>query len=142
MIQFGPVDLNHAAHHPKRSYHDDAGYDLVTTQWVTIEPGEFRDLPTNVWVALPPDHWGLVTGRSSALRKHGLLVHNGVIDAGYRGELYAGAFNLSPQPVRVKPGQRVAQFIPIPLVRLSSVWMRTSPPPGSRGGAGFGSTGQ
>ena len=141
VIQFGPVDINHVAHHPRRSYSDDAGYDLVTTQWVTIEPGQFCDLPTNVWVALPPGYWGLVTGRSSALRKHGLLVHNGVIDAGYRGELYAGAFNLTDQPVKVEPGQRLAQFIPIPLSHLATVWQRSGPPDGTRGVLGFGSTG-
>lgn len=140
-VQFGPVNPRDMAIQPTRSHGNDAGWDLYTSQQVVIPPGEFRDLPTNVWVALPDNLWGLVTGRSSALRKHGLLVHSGVIDAGYRGELYAGAFNLSGQEVVVNKGQRLAQFIPIPRPDNPVTWSTGDPPPGSRGANGFGSTG-
>lgn len=140
-LQFGAVDPMSQHQVPTKSHDNDAGFDLYTSEEVFIEPGEFRDLPTNVWVALPDRWWGLVTGRSSALRRHGLLVHSGVIDAGYRGELYAGAFNLSKETVVVRPGQRLAQFIPVPLPDLTAVWTAGDPPPGTRGDAGFGSTG-
>lgn len=141
-IKFGPVDPTRDAHLPQRAHHDDAGFDLVTTERVVIPSGRFADLPTNIWVALPRGWWGLVTGRSSALRKHGLLVHSGIIDAGYRGELYAGAFNLSDRTVYVEPGQRLAQFIPVPLPPPQVEFIADGPPPpGSRGAAGFGSTG-
>ncbi|QOC55755.1 deoxyuridine triphosphatase [Gordonia phage Archimedes] len=140
-FSFGPIDQDGWCQTPTRSHDNDAGWDLYTSEQVVIPPGEFRDLPTNVWVALPDAFWGLVTGRSSALRKHGLLVHSGVIDAGYRGELYAGAFNLSSKDVVVEQGQRFAQFIPIMRPNMSPWWIQGDPPPGTRGTAGFGSTG-
>jgi len=142
-LVFGRCDTAALAYPPKRSHPDDAGFDLSVTREITIPPGQFMDLPTNVWVALPPGWWGLITGRSSSLRKLGLLVHSGVIDTGYRGELYGGAFNLSPAPVTIHPGDRVAQFIPIPLPDLVPLYTADAePPPGSRGEAGFGSTGR
>lgn len=142
-LVFGRCDTAALAYPPKRSHPDDAGFDLSVTREITIPPGQFMDLPTNVWVALPPGWWGLITGRSSSLRKLGLLVHSGVIDTGYRGELYGGAFNLSPAPVTIHPGDRVAQFIPIPLPDLVPLYTADAePPPGSRGDAGFGSTGR
>ena len=140
-IQFGPVDPYDLVYAPYKAHVDDAGYDLTTTKEVIIPPGQFRDIPTNVWVALPPGWWGLVTGRSSALRRLHLLVHSGVIDTGYRGELFAGAFNLSGNPVTIHPGSRVAQFIPIPQPQMRQVWVDGPPPEGTRGAAGFGSTG-
>ena len=142
-LVFGRCDTAALAYPPRRSHPDDAGFDLSVTREITIPPGQFMDLPTNVWVALPPGWWGLITGRSSSLRKLGLLVHSGVIDTGYRGELYGGAFNLSPAPVTIHPGDRVAQFIPIPLPDLVPLYTADAePPPGSRGEAGFGSTGR
>ena len=142
-MSFGIVDrsLRGVGQPPTRSHNNDAGWDLYTSERVVIPPGEFRDLPTNVWVAMPDSLWGLVTGRSSALRKHGLLVHSGVIDAGYRGELYAGAFNLSGKQVVIEVGQRLAQFIPMIRPNVEPWWSTEEPPPGTRGAAGFGSTG-
>ncbi|WIC89825.1 dUTPase [Gordonia phage Sapo] len=141
-LQFGPVDAEKPSWHPSRSHVNDAGFDLYVTERTVLRPGEFKDLPTNVWVALPDEYWGLVTGRSSALRKHGLLVHSGVVDAGYRGELFAGAFNLSGNQVVVEAGWRLAQFLPLGRYTGDVVWNEGEPPPGTRGSDGFGSTGQ
>lgn len=127
---------------PRRSYEDDAGLDLIVSETTTIRPGAFADVPCGLSVELPPWAWGLVTGRSSALRKRGLLVHSGVIDAGYRGPLFAGAWNLSEHTVTVKAGERVAQLIVLNnstrLVEPIAVQGLT---PSARGNHGFGSTG-
>jgi dUTP pyrophosphatase len=135
--------LTYTAQKPTRAYDDDAGFDLYVSQTTTIEPGQFVDIPCSIAVELESDTWALLTGRSSTLRKHGLMVNQGIIDPGYRGELYAGVWNLSTQPVTIYAGDRVAQLILMPnwtsLHKLQEVETLTPHP---RGENGFGSSGR
>lgn len=98
---------------PKRVYQGDTGYDLVVSQTVDVSPGPMVDVPCNLAVELPPHLWGLIVGRSSTLRSKRLVVHPGVIDSGYRGELFAAVSTLGPDRVRVQMGDRLAQLIPM-----------------------------
>lgn len=127
---------------PTRGHADDAGLDLYVSEDATIPPGAFRDVSCGVHAELPDWCWGMITGRSSTLRRRGLMVSQGVIDAGYRGELFAGAFNLSGHDVHVKRGERLAQLI---LMENGTARVRpvvgTELQEGSRGHLGFGSTG-
>lgn len=125
---------------PTRSYEGDAGFDLYCSRDMTIAPGDYVDIPTSVSVALPKGYWALVTGRSSAWRKRGLLVIDGVIDNGYRGELFSAVYNPSSKHVGVNEGERLAQMILLPTWsgRLQQV---DELPASERGSNGFGSTG-
>ena len=126
---------------PRRTYPDDAGLDLIVSEDTYIPLGEFRDVPCGVSLELPEWAWALVTGRSSAFRKRGLLVLPGILDAGYRGPVFAGVF-AQQRAVSVLKGERIAQMIvqhnstrrlaPIAVTDLS---------PSPRGSDGFGSTG-
>lgn len=127
---------------PTRAYPMDAGLDLYVSEQVTIPPGGFRDVPAGISCELADHQWGLVTGRSSALRERGLLIHSGIIDSGYRGPLFAGAFNLSDSEVTLKVGERVAQFIVMHnATRLVDPVRVTELRPSDRGTNGFGSSG-
>lgn len=123
-----------------RSHVGDAGLDLYCSEDVTIPPGQFEDIPVGVSVELPEGFWGLLTGRSSTLRKRGLMVAQGVIDQGYRGPLFAGVWNLTGEPVKALRGERLAQLILLPLWAggVESVLFLSG---SSRGSAGFGSSG-
>jgi dUTP pyrophosphatase len=127
---------------PTRTYKDDAGFDLYVAEYVSIRPQEFVDVPCGVALDLPVGIWALLTGRSSTLRKRGLLVNQGVIDTGYRGELYAGVWNLSRDVVKVRPGERIAQILLMSnqtmLHHLVEVPTLSDHP---RGRNGFGSSG-
>jgi len=136
------VRLDHPdAQLPKRAYDDDAGLDLYVAEDVVVPRGEFRDVACGLSLELPEHTWGLVTGRSSALRTHGLLVHSGIIDTGYRGPIFAGVYAMQ-KDVHLKVGDRVAQLIlfrnatentaVIPVDALSA---------SARGERGFGSSG-
>ena len=128
---------------PQMAFADDAGFDLVTAVDTEIPAHSFVDVPTTITgVQCPPGTWLLITGRSSTVRKRGLLVPNGVIDTGWRGPLFAGVYNLTGEPVVVRAGERVAQAIlqngvtehhPIRVVDTLD--------PHPRGLNGFGSTG-
>jgi dUTP pyrophosphatase len=131
---------------PTRAYPDDAGYDLYVSETTEVPPGAFVDIPTGVAMQLPDWSWGMLTGRSSTLRKRGLLVNTGIIDTGYRGELYAGVFNLTKETVVVEVGERIAQIIILTnATRLTSVvplLEGETLEPHSRGNNGFGSSGR
>lgn len=133
----GDVDLR-----PKQAMPGDAGLDLTVAEAAVIEPGTFADVDLGVSVELPEGVWAMLTGRSSTIRKRGLLVAQGVIDQGYRGPLYAGVWNLTQSLRRLERGDRVAQLIPMPLVADSVVPLRvTELGESERGTQGFGSTG-
>lgn len=127
---------------PTKTYEDDAGYDLVTSEHTVIQPNSFADVPCGISVELPERVWGLITGRSSTLRKRGLLVHPGIIDTGYRGPLFAGVWNQTDERKSVHVGDRIAQFI-----LFNNTTMRYAPMqvdrlnPSARGTNGFGSSG-
>lgn len=126
---------------PNRSYPDDAGIDLTTLENVTIRPGQFVDVRTQVQeTELPRGYWGMIVGRSSTLRKHGLHVPTAVIDPGWRGQLYVGVWNLTGQAKTIQAGDRLGQLIlvtnhPLPVVPVETVSET------DRGTNGFGSTG-
>lgn len=126
---------------PTRGYKTDAGYDLYTVGNYVISPNEFVDVSCGVSVDLPDGTWGLITGRSSTLRKRGLLVAQGVIDEEYTGLLYAGCKNLTDQDVEIKEGERVAQLILHEAPGQAFVPSWGTPRLKQRGSNGFGSTG-
>lgn len=139
-----PMTLaNEASKLPTRAYPDDAGLDLYTSERIVIPSGQFRDVPTGVSVQLPDWAWAEVRGRSSTMRKRNLLVYPGVIDAGWRGELFAGVWNLGPESVVVDVGERLAQLI---LYMNSTLHFRPvqvgALTPHARGINGFGSSGR
>lgn len=127
---------------PTQSYEGDAGFDLYASADTTLAPGTFVDVPCDLRVELPFYVWGMVTGRSSTLREKGLLVHPGVIDQGYRGELFAGAWNTTKEAVEVKKGERIAQLIPLNNAsRMMFPMQAQQLTPSVRGTRGFGSSG-
>ena len=128
---------------PTRGHHDDAGLDLYVSERTEVPPGEFRDIPTNLAVELPVGTWGYLTGRSSTLRKRQLLVNPGVIDAGYRGELFSGVWNLGDNPATVETGDRIAQLILLPNLTKDyrPDYVDQFDTTTTRGHNGFGSTG-
>lgn len=128
----------------KRGYFGDAGLDLEVSEDTVIPPGGFVDVPSGVAVQLPAGYWAMLVGRSSTLRKRGLLVVQGIIDNGYRGELFAGVQNLQHgRDVEVKAGERLAQLILVPLWNGGVNYLGEGDDLSSskRGTNGFGSTG-
>lgn len=127
---------------PTRAHDDDAGYDLYVAERTIVSAHTFADVPSGVSIELPDGHWGLLTGRSSTLRNRGLLVVQGVIDQGYRGELFSAVWNLTDHDVVLEEGERVAQLIFVPNATEQTRLVQAdvlSPSP--RGTNGFGSSG-
>lgn len=143
MPKYIEYTLGNGAKRPYKKYSGDAGWDLYVSRPCTIQPGETMDVHTDLQISMPPKTYARITGRSSTLRKHGLLVYEGIIDNGYTGEMFVCVHNLGKEPFKVEEGMRLAQVIfgSIDDVRWSEV-DEIRPDPRKRGNAGFGSTGR
>ena len=98
---------------------------------------------------MPPEVWLRLTARSSTIRKMGLMVVDGVIDSGFRGELLVAVVNLSDRPRVVESGMRLAQVIPherisdrLDIRPVESGAFNRLPQFDARGESGFGSSGR
>jgi len=121
-----------------------AGLDLAADLDDTLElaPGARALVPTGLAIAIPPGYEGQVRPRSGRAVDEGLTVLNapGTIDADYRGEVRVLVVNLGQATIRLSRGDRIAQLVVAPVVRV--VWDEVAAlAPTGRGGGGFGSTG-
>lgn len=94
---------------------------------------------TGVCVEIPPGYEGKVKGRSSAF-VNGLIVHDGVIDSDYRGELGVLVYTLTGS-FHILKGDRIAQLVISPVVRAEFKLVGELGDT-VRGQQGFGSTGK
>jgi deoxyuridine 5'-triphosphate nucleotidohydrolase len=107
---------------------------------LVIHPGETVMIPLGFKSSFSTmAHLQIHVRSSTGLR--GLVLANGtgIVDADYRGELFAVVRNVSPVPVRVKHGERIVQGI---LTHSSQAIIKEGPVDETeRGTGGFGSTG-
>lgn len=127
---------------PFRQHAGDAGADLMSSEDVTLEPGEWKLVGTGVHVQLPDGTLMWVTPRSGLAAKHGVTVLNppGLVDSGYRGELKVCLVNHGREPFAVKRGDRIAQAVVQQYLPVTYEPVQTLDET-DRGTAGFGSTG-
>jgi dUTP pyrophosphatase len=137
-----PVQLLHPdAKLPYRATPGDAGHDLSSINWLTLDPGARCPVDTGIAVAIPAGHVGYIKPRSGLALRHGIDVLGGVIDSGYRGELKVILHNTDPEhSFDINPGDRIAQLVIQP---VTHVWIVPvdALPAAERGTNGFGSTG-
>ena len=137
------VDSGHGP--PRYETPHSAGMDLRAhlPEAVDLAPGERVLVPTGLRLQIPPGYEGQVRPRSGLALKRGLTVLNapGTIDADYRGEVGVLLVNLSEEPQRIEPGERIAQLVIAPVTRVR--WEEVEELDESeRGRGGFGSTGE
>ena len=124
-----------------------AGVDLAAAveggSPLTIAPGARAMVPTGLSIELPEGFEAQVRPRSGLAAKHGVTVLNspGTIDADYRGEIKVILINLGEEPFTVARGDRIAQMVVQPVVRVTfeeADALSSS----ARGDGGFGSSGR
>lgn len=133
--------IGEGGHIPGRSFGQDAGSDLFTSREMVVPPHKFVNLPTGIAIEIPAGYWALIAGRSSASQLMKLMVVHGIIDNGYRGELFVQVYNPNDRPITVLKDQRIGQVILFPLV-IPRFIQASDLSPGERGEKGFGSTGK
>jgi dUTP pyrophosphatase len=123
-----------------KKYPTDAGYDIIASEQVLIEPWSRAPISTGLKLAIPIGYYGMVCSRSGLAFKNGIQVGAGIIDSTYRGEVKCLLFNLSNDYFTVYKGDRIAQLIIIPLFQ-GKIKRTATLPETDRGTKGFGSTG-
>jgi dUTP pyrophosphatase len=127
---------------PFKAHPQDAGIDLRSRFDTYIPKGQTRTLQTGVCVEVPYGFTGNILPRSS-FSKLGVLVHTGVIDNGYQGEISIVMTNLSGERLEIMKGERIAQLVVCQLTRYNNVEVvEEFKQATARGTAGFGSTGR
>lgn len=142
---FGP--LRYRASDPdfelRLGYPGDAGFDLAASEDFTVDARDWGLVPCGLQLEIPEGLFFWIVARSSTMKNWGFIVLPGVIDTGFRGELFASVYNTRGYSVKVSRGDRIAQAVPLPNAapylrpqRVEFIDAETS-----RGAAGFGSTG-
>jgi dUTP pyrophosphatase len=123
-----------------------AGMDLraCIEQPVTLHPGQTELIGTGIAIWLKdPSFVGIVVPRSGLGYKHGIVLGNlmGVIDSDYQGEIKVPLWNRSNKPYTVEVGERIAQYMVMPVLHPELTQVEVFSDASARGEGGFGSTG-
>lgn len=122
-----------------------AGMDLraCLDEPLVLEPGASELLHTGIALYIEdPGLAALVLPRSGLGHKEGIVLGNlvGLIDSDYQGELMISCWNRGAKEFTIRPGERVAQLIIVPIVQVGFQIVDQFAD-SERGAGGFGSSG-
>ena len=75
----------------------------------SLRSGQVYDFLSDIYVDIPEGYVGWLHTRST-LNRNGLVVHSGIYDSGFRGNLGGMLYNFGG-PASLEPGVCIAQFI-------------------------------
>jgi dUTP pyrophosphatase len=151
--------IRDSAKDPVRANPSDAGLDVfwspsnnVRLEYdpnvgLNIAPGDSVVLETGLKFGVPHGYMLEVKNRSSMASKKSLVVGACVVDPGYNGELFVNLLNIGRKNRLIKPGDKIAQLVMIPVIHFRAKKVMTDTLYNSdicisnRGSGGFGSTG-
>jgi dUTP pyrophosphatase len=130
---------------PEYAYPTDSGFDLYSTQEITLEPFGRALIPTGLKLSFDIGYEIQVRPKSGLALKQGLTVLNtpGTVDSGYNGEIMVIVFNTNPKPFTVEKGMKIAQAVLCPVIngKYVNLQLVDKIENKDRGANGFGSTG-
>lgn len=138
-IQFKKLHVDAVT--PIYSHDNDGGFDLCASESITLAPMQRASVPTGIALAIPDGYVGLVWDKSGVSHKGGIKTLGGVVDAGYRGEIFVGVINLSDKAYTFEKWHKVAQMIIQERIKANFVEVDMLDDT-TRGEKGFGSTGK
>ena len=122
-----------------------SGMDLMafTKSPIVVKPYTSSLIPTGISLAFPQEYEIQIRPRSGLAAKNSISVLNtpGTIDSDYRGEIKVIIFNHGNKDFIVNNGDRIAQMILTPVVKME-LEETNDLPKTIRGEGGFGSTGK
>jgi dUTP pyrophosphatase len=109
-----------------------------------LAPGRTELIPTGLAIHVDdPALAALILPRSGLGHRHGIVLGNlvGLIDSDYQGQLMVSCWNRAGEPFIIRPGERIAQLVVVPVVQVQ-LEVVTEFTVSSRGAGGFGHSGQ
>ncbi|ASL02389.1 dUTP diphosphatase [Xanthomonas citri] len=130
---------------PAYATESSAGMDLraALEAPMTLQPGDAALIPSGIAIHLAdPQLCAVILPRSGLGHRHGIVLGNGtgLIDADYQGPLLISTWNRSREAFTIEPGDRIAQLVILPIVRMGLQVVDTFVD-SARGAGGFGHTG-
>ena len=135
------LKLSESAISPTKAYPTDLGYDLYADEDVTFNEFETKLIPTNITLGFPKGYGAIIRDRSGIATKRKLKVTAGIIDETYTGHVQIAMINMKKEVETVKKGEKIAQLILLPTVKLNIVEVNSLDTT-DRGSNGFGSSGK
>ena len=137
LIRLKILNPKMAEHLPQYATPGSAGLDLraCLDEAVVLGAGETRLIPTGIAVHIGrPDFAATILPRSGLGHKHGIVLGN-------QGELMVSLWNRSSEAFEIKPMERIAQMVVLPVVQAAFEVVDDFAQ-STRGTGGFGSTGR
>jgi dUTP pyrophosphatase len=133
-------------HLPAYATPGSAGLDLraCIDEPLELQPGQASLVPTGIAIHIGnPGLAAMILPRSGLGHKHGIVLGNlvGLIDSDYQGPLMVSCWNRGGEAFVLKPMERLAQLVVVPVVQ-ASFQLVDGFESSDRGTGGFGSTGR
>ena len=137
------IKLEYGGYLPRKHYCLDAGWDIYSSEYVTIPASSVKAVETGLRIRFPHHLFGMLRDRSSMILR-GLSVQGGVLDSGYSGLIRVLVRNQSDTSYLIKKGDAISQLIVCELHRVTMQQISDSEEDDEegdgRGECGFGST--
>ena len=145
MIKILVKKLDPAVKIPSYKTNGASGMDLIAflKEPIKVKSKTSSLIPTGLSVAFPEEYEIQIRPRSGLAVKNNITVLNtpGTIDSDYRGEIKIIIYNHGYDDFIIKNGDRIAQMILTPVVKIEFEETKNLPKT-VRGQGGFGSTGK
>jgi dUTP pyrophosphatase len=132
--------LRDGAKVPTRAHHDDAGLDVYCCERIILPPHTTVKVPTGIAYEIPEGYCIFAWDKGSVGSK-GIKTLGGVLDSGYRGELFIPLHNLNNQEYVFEAGDKLAQLV-VQKVEFPDIEEVEELSDSLRGEGAFGSTGK
>lgn len=130
---------------PERGTSKSAGIDFFIPndyRNVLLLPNNDVIIPSGIRAKIP-EGYALIAFNKSGIAKKGLSIGACVVDEDYTGEIHLHVYNRSLNTIRIVPGQKLVQFILIPVCYTQIEEKKDLAfGPTERGEGAFGSTGE
>ena len=131
---------------PQRATAGSAGMDLraCLKEDLVLAPGDTALISSGIAIHIgDPGYAAVLLPRSGLGHKHGIVLGNlvGLIDSDYQGEVLVSCWNRGKESFTIKPGERVAQMVILPVAQ-AQFEVVSEFEESKRGSGGFGHSGK